>query len=135
MTSTYTFLAVRAGDDIDIGHVNTTAYVRRAAQLPRPRRSAGPPYGASASRRTYPDTTVNFVINTDVDWAGGTSEPDGIEQIFLTTNGNITATELIGDMLVGHIHSTAGDVSLFSGARSSTPTAPRRSTSRPSTSP
>src|SRR3712207_648255 len=37
--------------------------------------------------------------------------------IFLTTDGNITATELVGDMLVGHVHSTAGDVTLTSPMR------------------
>jgi hypothetical protein len=65
---------------------------------------------------TTPDTVVNFIVNTDVDWTGGSSE-DGIEQIFLTTNGDITATELVGDMLVGHIHSTGGDVTLFAPIR------------------
>jgi hypothetical protein len=63
-----------------------------------------------------PDATVHFIINTDVDWTGGSSE-DGVEQIFLTTNGDITATELAGSMLVGHIHSTAGDVTLTSPIR------------------
>jgi hypothetical protein len=114
--STYTFSEVRAGDDIDIGHLSTTA------GFGEPRSYAttsvgGAPYGASAALDTTPDTTVHFVVNTDVDWSGGQSEPDGIEQIFLTTNGDISATELAGSMLVGHIHSTAGDVTLFSPIR------------------
>jgi hypothetical protein len=63
-----------------------------------------------------PETTVHFIVNTDVAWTGGSSD-DGVPQIFLTTNGNITATELVGDMLVGHIHSTEGNVTLVSGRR------------------
>jgi hypothetical protein len=109
--STYTFLEVLAGDDIDIGHITTTAFYGE----PRPYRTTvigGSPYGASVTE-DVPDTTVHFVIHTDVDWSTGSSEDD-IEQIFLTTNGNITATEITGDMQVGHIHSTAGDVTLFS---------------------
>jgi hypothetical protein len=34
--------------------------------------------------------------------------PDGIPLINIATNGNIVLTELAGDLLVGHIHSTAG---------------------------
>src|SRR6185436_14137380 len=71
--------------------------------------------GASVTSDT-PDTVVNFVVNTDVAWTGGTSN-DGVPQIFLTTNGDISATELAGDMLVGHIHSTGGDVTLSSPER------------------
>src|SRR4029079_742607 len=40
-----------------------------------------------------------------------------VAQIFLFTNGNITDTELNGDLLAGHIESTAGDVPLNSPAR------------------
>ena len=40
------------------------------------------------------------------------SPPDGTPQIFLTTNGEIIADELIGNMLVGHVHSTENDVTL-----------------------
>jgi hypothetical protein len=113
--STYTFSEVRAGDDIDIGHVDTTV------PFGEPRNYAttsigGTPYGASVTEDTVSGTTVHFVVNTDVDWTGGTSE-DGIELIFLTTNGDIMAAELAGDMLVGHIHSTAGDVTLSSPRR------------------
>ena len=57
---------------------------------------------------------VHFVIWLDVAWDGPYSTPsehdDGIgtdvAQIFLLTNGDITATELVGDLLVGSIHST-----------------------------
>ena len=38
-------------------------------------------------------------------------------QIFIRTNGDITATELVGDMLVGSIISTDGDVELHSPSR------------------
>jgi hypothetical protein len=112
--STWVFSEVRAGDDIDIGHVTTTA----AFGEPRSYATTsigGTPYGATVTPET-PNTTVNLVVNTDVAWTGGSSD-DGVPQIFLTTNGDITATELIGDMLVGHIHSTAGDVTLISGRR------------------
>jgi hypothetical protein len=112
--STWVFSEVRAGDDIDIGHVTTTA----AFGEPRSYATTsigGTPYGATVTPET-PNTTVNLVVNTDVAWTGGSSDDD-VPQIFLTTNGNITATELVGDMLVGHIHSTAGDVTLVSGRR------------------
>ncbi|MGH9204430.1 MAG: hypothetical protein ACRD2A_24645, partial [Vicinamibacterales bacterium] len=114
--STYTFGEVRAGDDIDVGHVNTTA------PFGEPRSYAttsigGTPYGASVAADVPPDTTVNFIVGTDVDWSGQPPPDDGIEQIFLTTNGDITATELVGNMLVGHIHSTGGDVTLTSPIR------------------
>jgi hypothetical protein len=113
--STYSFLEVRAGDDIDIGHVDTTApFGEPRAYITS--MIGGSPYGAVVTEDTVPGTTVHFVVNTDVDWTGGVSE-DGIEQIFLTTNGDITATELAGDMLVGHIHSTTGDVTLTSPQR------------------
>ena len=68
---------------------------------------------------------VHFVIWLDVAWNGYPAEPieddDGIgsdvAQIFLLTNGDITATELDHDMLVGSIHSTEGDVTLYSPRR------------------
>src|SRR5262249_50129693 len=111
--STYTFTAVRAGDDIDIGHVTTTSlYTGDEPRSYRTTSIGGTPYGADVVVDT-PDTTINFIVNTDVAWTGGTP-PDGTPQIFLTTNGNITATELKGDMLVGHIHSTLGNVILSS---------------------
>src|SRR5206468_972922 len=112
--STYNFAEARAGDDIDIGHVTTTATFgepRTYATTERP--DGNPPWAVTADT---PDTVVTFVVNTDVGWTGG-SPPDGTPQIFLTSNGDITATALVGDMLVGHIHSTAGDVTLFSPRR------------------
>ncbi|MEO0829947.1 MAG: hypothetical protein AAFY03_05750, partial [Pseudomonadota bacterium] len=107
--SLWDFAEVRAGDDIDIGHITTTA-VFGEPRTYATRSIGGDPYGASVTLAA-PQTTVDFLINTDVDWTGGTSN-DASEQIFLTTNGDITATELVGDMQVGHIHSTAGDVTL-----------------------
>ncbi|WP_292324641.1 hypothetical protein, partial [Mesorhizobium sp.] len=111
--STYSFAEVRSGDDIDIGHVTTTSlYTGDEPRSYRTTSIAGTPYGADVVVDS-PDTVINFVVNTDVDWTGGSSEDD-IEQIFLTTNGDITASELVGPMLVGHIHSTGGDVTLRS---------------------
>ena len=131
--STYTFGDagtefgdVKAGDDIKICHVSTRNY-RHAADF--------------GSAQEYPCDTrdpgtldfmpapsnaiVHFVIWLDVAWDGPYSTPfeldDGIgtdvAQIFLLTNGDITATELVGDMLVGSIHSTQGDVTLYSPGR------------------
>jgi len=113
--STYDFAEARAGDDIDIGHVSTTAGFGEPRDYATTQRADGSlPFSVTAD--PVPDATVHFIINTDVDWTGGSSE-DGVEQIFLTTNGDITATELAGSMLVGHIHSTAGDVTLTSPLR------------------
>ncbi|MEO0465131.1 MAG: hypothetical protein AAF216_01205 [Pseudomonadota bacterium] len=109
--ATWDFTLVRAGDDIDIGHVNGDA-VGGEPRSYATTSIGGSPYGSSAASDT-PDTTVNFIVNTDVNWSGGSSD-DGVEQIFLTTDGDITATEVSGSMLVGHIHSTQGDVTLFS---------------------
>ena len=86
-----------------------------------------------------PSTVVDFTINTDADAilidldTGATivtpTECDDhpasectrtytdVAQIFLTTNGFITATELSGDLLAGHIHSTGDDVTLCSPRR------------------
>ena len=115
--STYTFTEVRAGDDIDIGHVDTSdSYTGAENRTYLTTQIGGTPYGAVVTEDDTPDTVIDFIINTDIDWTNGTSE-DGIEQIFLTTNGEIIADELTGDMLVGHIHSTENNVTLNSGAR------------------
>jgi len=121
--STYTFVEVRAGDDIDIGHVTTsdsytgaenrsyrTTDISYAVPDPNPEKITNITVTPAAS-----STTVNFIINTDIAWTGG-SPPDGTPQIFLTTNGSILAKEIVGDMLVGHINSTGDDVELRSGA-------------------
>ncbi|GGO80245.1 hypothetical protein GCM10011348_16530 [Marinobacterium nitratireducens] len=114
--STYFFLEARAGDDIDIGHVNgTDVYAGAENRTYATTSIGGAPYGASVVN-DVPDTTVNFDINTDVAWDDG-NPPDGTPQIFLTTNGSILAKEITGDMLVGHINSTGADVELRSGAR------------------
>jgi len=121
--STYNFQEVRAGDDIDIGHITTESeyssdepmsYNLIQITLADDNDDHVLEVSVASDLVPVPDKIVNFNINTDVDWPGGMSELDGIEQIFLTTNGNIEATELIGDMLVGHIHSTDGDVTLKS---------------------
>ncbi|MBL8482242.1 MAG: hypothetical protein JNJ60_08610, partial [Rhodocyclaceae bacterium] len=115
--SVYTFSEVRAGDDIDIGHVDgADSYVGKENRLYRTTTIGGTPYGATVDEETTPSTTIDFIINTDADWAGKTP-PDGTPQIWLTTNGYITATELAGDMLVGHINSTGADVTLYAGGR------------------
>jgi hypothetical protein len=121
--SVYTFLEVRAGDDIDIGHVDTNdAYTgaENRTYATTEISEVASPYGSVVNvDPTLPDgadTVIDFIINTDVAWTSG-SPPDGTPQIFLTTNGSIVADELIGDMLVGHIHSTEDDVTLNSGSR------------------
>jgi len=115
--STYTFLEVRAGDDINIGHVNgSDSYTGYENKTYNTTSIGGTPYGHAVTGNVPPDTVINFDINTDVAWASG-SPPDGTPQIFLTTNGSIVADELTGDMLVGHINSTENDVTLNSGSR------------------
>jgi hypothetical protein len=119
--STYDFTAVRAGDDIDICHVTTggeepktcfTSQIDSATHV--------------VTADTTPDTRIDIVANTDVAWTGGSpittpvDDPgmaSNVSQIFIRTNGDITVTELVGDMLVGHIHSTNGDVELHSPMR------------------
>ena len=95
--STYTFTEVRAGDDIDIGHVDSNDSYTGAEN--RSYRTTDISYGAmDPVTKTTPitvtpaasSTTINFIINTDVDWAG--KQPNSeIEEIFLTTNGFIVA--------------------------------------------
>ncbi|NIO40350.1 MAG: hypothetical protein GTO41_09215, partial [Burkholderiales bacterium] len=66
-----------------------------------------------------------MTANTDVDWASVSPAVElddpglaiDLAQIFIRTNGKIIATELAGDMLVGHIHSTANDVELNAPVR------------------
>ena len=119
--STYELSAVRAGDDIDLCHVSVagngepktcqTSSVNDATHV--------------VSDDTTPDTRVNITVNTDVAWSGGAPDgnddegalPAGVAQIFIRTNGDIVATELVGDMLVGSIVSTDGDVTLRSPRR------------------
>ncbi|MEI6160077.1 MAG: hypothetical protein WCP77_09610, partial [Roseococcus sp.] len=113
--STFSFAQVRAGDDIDIGHVTTTPGLGEARSYATTS-IGGAPYGSSVVADMLPDTVVAFTINTDVAWGEGSTD-DGVPQIFLTTNGNISATELAGDMLVGHVHSTGGDVTLRAALR------------------
>jgi hypothetical protein len=118
--SAYDFAEVRAGDDIDICHVTTGGQEPKIC------------FTTSIDSATHtvtgdpaPDTTIDIVINTDVAWTGGAhtgpvDDPGmavNVAQIFIRTNGDITATELVGDMLVGHIHSTNGDVELHSPMR------------------
>ncbi len=122
--STYTFSEVRAGDDIDISHVSTTA------DYGEPKTSATTALsGTNSSNYTavsdVPDKTVNFVLFSDADadltdldtLLAVAAPPDGTPKIDLATNGDITVTEQIGNMLVGHIHSTTGDVTLTAPAR------------------
>ncbi|MEE4314510.1 MAG: Calx-beta domain-containing protein [Desulfofustis sp.] len=120
VNSNYTFTEVRAGDDIDIGHVSVgdgfDTYTGAENRSYRTTSIGGTLYGSTVSEESDPGTTINFDINTDVAWTGG-SPPDVTPQIFLTTNGFIEADELIGDMLVGHVHSTENNVTLNSGSR------------------
>src|SRR5205823_424337 len=77
-----------------------------------------------------PSKLVNVTINTDVAWSGGAAPVElddpsdlggslgsDVAQIFLRTNGDVDATELAGDMLVGSIESTQHDVTLHSPRR------------------
>ena len=118
--STYDFQAVRAGDDIDICHVSTGGQEPKTCATTAVNDATHVVTDDSA-----PDTTVHITAKTDVDWAGGNPEPAlddpgiGVDlpQTFIRTNGDIVETELIGDLLAGHIHSTANDVTLFSPQR------------------
>ncbi len=110
INSTYNFAEVRAGDDIDIGHISTTGlsgegeprgYNLTQIVLTDTDRNGVPE--VTITPEASPDKFVNFNINTDVAWTGGHTT-DSTPQIFLTTNGDIVANEIAGDMLVGHIH-------------------------------
>ena len=122
VTSTYTFGDagstygdVRAGDDISICHVSSRNYtpgVDFASATVYPCDTRDPStldYALAAST-----ATVHFVVFTDVDaalvdldtgqpYATPVEDDDGIgtdvPQIFLLTNGDITDTELAGDLL------------------------------------
>ncbi|MEQ1826278.1 MAG: hypothetical protein ABL921_10035, partial [Pirellula sp.] len=112
--STYVIDEVRAGDDLEIGHLSTTPPFGEPRIYATTERADGnPPWAVNPDT---PDRVVNFVFDADIDWDGGSSE-DGIEQIFLTTNGDINVIELNGDLQVGHIHSTGGNVTLVSGRK------------------
>ena len=98
--STYSFAEVRAGDDIDIGHITTTApygeersYALTEITLADQDHDRVLEVSVMPDPLPAPDTTIEFIVNTDVAWTGG-SPPDGTPQIFLTTNGDITATEI-----------------------------------------
>ena len=141
VTSTYTFGDagptygdVRAGDDITICHVASRNYSQAsdfgtAAVYPCDTRDPSTLDYASAASTA----TVHFVAFTDVaaslvdlDTASAvhdagrerrrTSAPTSARSSCSPT-ANIIETELAGDLLAGHIHSTAGDVTMFSPAR------------------
>ena len=115
---------MRAGDDISICHVTTRNY-RQASDF-----GSAPQYVCDTrdpATLDYlpaaPSATVNFVVFVDsaAAFAHPVEDDDGIgddvPQIFLHTNGDITATELDGDMWVGSIESTNGNVTLTSPRR------------------
>ncbi|MGK2853884.1 MAG: hypothetical protein ACSLE3_07225, partial [Microbacteriaceae bacterium] len=132
-TSTYTFGDaggfygdLRAGDDLTVCHVASRNYLQASDE------STAPVYPCDTrdpSTLAYPlglpATTIHFVAFVDeaasLPYPVPVEDDDGIgtdvPQLFLFTNGNITATELVGDMLVGHIHSSNGDVTLYSPMR------------------
>ena len=117
--STYDFTDLRAGDDIDVCHVTTGGEEPKTCATTSVNESTH-----VVSADTTPDKLVHVIARTDVDWSGGAPAgaiDDGVgielEQIFVRSNGNITLTEAFGDMLVGHVHSTAGDVTLTSPVR------------------
>ncbi len=134
VTSTYTFGDAGAtygdlvaGDNINVCHVPSRDYTSAAdfatANL-HPCDTRDPStldYSLAAAT-----TTVHFVAFLDEDAslpypAPFNNNDDGIgidvPQVFLSTNGNITATELVGDFHVGHVHSSNGDVTLYSPMR------------------
>ncbi|MGH3369916.1 MAG: hypothetical protein ACRDPR_07925, partial [Nocardioidaceae bacterium] len=96
--STYALNTVRSGDDLDVCHVTTTGSDAKTCAA------------ASQAKR------IDITMGADEAWTGG-SAPDGTPQLFITTNGDINVTELFGDLLAGHIHSTSGDVTLTSPRR------------------
>jgi Calx-beta domain/RTX calcium-binding nonapeptide repeat (4 copies) len=122
----------RAGDDIDICHVTTggeepktclTTDVNDATHaITADQPSDGVPDDSPADG---PDKKVNVTIHTDVAWSGASAAPalddPGISidlpQIWIRTNGNVIDTEIVGDLLAGHVHSTNGDVTLNSPIR------------------
>ncbi len=118
--STYDFADLRAGDDIDVCHVTT------GGEEPKTCFTTQIDSATHTVTADTPDTTVHIVAQVDSAWTGGAGHAGPVDdpgmavnvsQIFLRTNGNITATEIEGDMLVGHIHSTNGDVILHSPRR------------------
>src|SRR5439155_4688069 len=121
--STYIFSAVRAGDDIDICHVTTTS-VEEPKTCPT---TAIDDTTHIVTADAVADATVHVTANTDADWAAVTPPAElddpgiaiDLPQVFIRTNGNIVDTELAdgGDLLVGHIHSTQGNVTLSSPIR------------------
>ena len=118
--STYDFADLRAGDDIDVCHVTT------GGEEPKTCFTTQIDSATHTVTADTPDTTVHIIAQVDSAWTGGAGHVGPVDdpgmavnvsQIFLRTNGNITATEIEGDMLVGHIHSTNGDVILHSPRR------------------
>ena len=50
---------------------------------------------------------IAYAHNAIHDWLAGSGFlPIDLEQIFIRTNGNVTVTELAGDLLAGHVHET-----------------------------
>ena len=136
--STYNFTAVRAGDDIDICHVTRTA--ARSRRPATRRRSTAPRTSSRAD--TTPDTTsTSSSTRTSPGRAARRGAPVddpgmavNVSQIFIRTNGDITATELVGDMLVGTSTRRTAMSRCTRRSGSWMPTAGPRSTSRASTS-
>ncbi|MCU0918723.1 MAG: hypothetical protein MUF16_00045, partial [Burkholderiaceae bacterium] len=127
LDSSYVFSEVRAGDDIAVGHVTTTAaygepQVSNTTVLER---SDVNNYKTWKAVAEAPDTVIVFTVFSDAaaaltDLDTGlpvAAPPDTTPQINLATNGSITVTETVGDLLAGHVHSTGGDVTLFSPLR------------------
>ncbi|HEX5591393.1 MAG TPA: Calx-beta domain-containing protein [Candidatus Limnocylindrales bacterium] len=131
-----TYGDVRAGDDIKICHVAVRNYTAAgdfgsATVEPCDTRNVSTLGGYDTLAAAT--ATVHFVVFADtgaslIDKDTGLAFPappfdndDGIgidvPQLFLFTNGSITATELNGDMPVGHVESTGDDVTLTSPKR------------------
>ncbi|MDH3308749.1 MAG: hypothetical protein OEO77_14700, partial [Acidimicrobiia bacterium] len=116
--STYNMAEVRSGDNIQICHVSTTGEDSQTCPTTEINDATH-----VVTADPLPDKIVNININTDADWGPNPAVEldDGIAidvpQILVWTNGNIDVTELVGDLLAGHIHSTLGDVELTSPQR------------------
>ena len=120
VASIYVFNALRAGDDIDVCHVSTGGDEPKSCAT-----TAINDATHTVTTDVPPDTTVDVLANTDVDWALASPPAElddpglsfDVPQIFVRTNGYIVVSELAGDLLAGHVHSTGALVTLSSTER------------------
>src|SRR6185503_18834635 len=96
-----TFGDLRAGDDIDVRHDETGTVLSFVT------------FTDVAAVMNDLDNGQPMIPVTELDDCCGVDVP----QIFLRTNGSIVERELSGDLLAGHINSTASDVTLLAPIR------------------